>query len=80
MYFTLMISFAICCKIFEEERNIFPTEGEYYNMFMNELFEGEDLIFECKNCPKNVTLWNTMNIIGIPYNTGKYWYKYRIYL
>ncbi|CAD8187954.1 unnamed protein product [Paramecium octaurelia] len=70
MFLAFMIQIVFCCQVYEKERNIFPTEEEYYNVYMNELFNGEDMIFECKNCPQNVTLWNTMNLIGKPYNTG----------
>ncbi|CAD8096307.1 unnamed protein product [Paramecium primaurelia] len=69
MFFAFMIQVVFCCQIYEKERNLFPTEQEYYNVFMNELFKGEDLIYECKNCPENVTLWNAMNLIGKPYHT-----------
>lgn len=47
---------------------------------MNELFKGEDLIFECKSCPDNVTLLNAMNLIGKPFHTGKNSSDCRMYI
>ncbi|CAK56676.1 unnamed protein product (macronuclear) [Paramecium tetraurelia] len=70
MFLAFMIQIVFGCQVYEKERNLFPTEEEYYNVYMNELFNGDNMIFQCKNCPENVTLWNTMNLIGKPFNTG----------
>lgn len=56
MLIIFYISYILACEIIRDLGSIYPTEGEFYKIYMESLFKGENMTYECRGCPYGVQL------------------------
>ncbi|CAD8151638.1 unnamed protein product [Paramecium pentaurelia] len=49
------------CEVLNEDYYLYPTKGEILEIPMEKLFQGNNLIYQCSQCPQDVRIVNAMN-------------------